>query len=292
MSKLSINDILKSSTNPFNDLKRQNDPHLPQFPFRLGAIGASGSGKTTRVIDMIHENMFYDRMIVIAAKVNEERYVFLEKICEFVSNERNESFKKYMNKLTPEQLDVAKEILGNELPLPFKFEYMFSDNADDLPDLKYYQEVYNVDTNKYEQLNTIVIFDDIQSMGPSAQKKFSDYFTRGRKYGISCIYIAQAYTKIPKDIRLNLTHLMIFEPTRADAFFIYRDQVSDLEKNEFVDMLLNTLDKKLDYIYFDKDASDISSRYRVNLEIGSIFQKDEDKLSRKNSLMKKHYFNI
>ena len=37
----------------------------------------------------------------------------------------------------------------------------------------------------------------------------TELFIRGRKLNISIVFIAQSYFKVPKDVRLNSTHIFI-----------------------------------------------------------------------------------
>ena len=37
----------------------------------------------------------------------------------------------------------------------------------------------------------------------------TELFIRGRKLNISLVFIAQSYFKVPKDVRLNTTHIFI-----------------------------------------------------------------------------------
>ena len=39
----------------------------------------------------------------------------------------------------------------------------------------------------------------------------TELFIRGRKRGISIVFITQSYFKVPKDVRLNSTHFVIMK---------------------------------------------------------------------------------
>lgn len=62
--------------------------------------------------------------------------------------------------------------------------------------------------------NSIIIFDDV--LGED-QNKIANFFLRGRHRNISCFYLSQTYTKIPKKtgIRENFNYLYDFIQARS-----------------------------------------------------------------------------
>ena len=76
------------------------------------------------------------------------------------------------------------------------------------------QDVYkNVeDYNPIKKRKVLIIFDDMiadminnNNLNPIV----TELFIRGRKRNISIVFITQSYFKVPKDVRLNSTHLFI-----------------------------------------------------------------------------------
>ena len=39
----------------------------------------------------------------------------------------------------------------------------------------------------------------------------TELFIRGKKFNISIVFITQSYFKVPKEVRLNTTHLFYYE---------------------------------------------------------------------------------
>jgi len=76
--------------------------------------------------------------------------------------------------------------------------------------ITFFEGIENVpkieDLDLDEKDQTIIIFDDL--VAEKNQKPMLDYFLRGRKFGISMVYIAQTYYGIPKFIRCNSTHFL------------------------------------------------------------------------------------
>jgi hypothetical protein len=58
------------------------------------------------------------------------------------------------------------------------------------------------------EINTLVIFDDLV-MARNLQNDISEYFLRGRKKNISCVYISQSYYAIPKFTRGQCGYIIL-----------------------------------------------------------------------------------
>ena len=59
----------------------------------------------------------------------------------------------------------------------------------------------------------IVFYDMIADMinNKKLNPVVTELFTRGRKLGISIVFITRSYFKVPKDVRLNSTHFFIMK---------------------------------------------------------------------------------
>ena len=67
---------------------------------------------------------------------------------------------------------------------------------------------YNIDKKR----KILIVFDDMIADMINNKKLYSivtELFIRGRKLNISVVFITQSYFKVPKDIRLNTTHLFM-----------------------------------------------------------------------------------
>ena len=75
------------------------------------------------------------------------------------------------------------------------------------------QDVYkNIeDYNPNKKRKVLIVFNDmIADMINNKRLNpiMTELFIRGRKFGISIAFITQSYFKVPKDVRLNSTHLL------------------------------------------------------------------------------------
>ena len=78
------------------------------------------------------------------------------------------------------------------------------------------QDVYrNIDEYNTDKERKILIgFDDMIADMINNKRLYSivtDLFIRGRKLNISLVFVTQSYFKVPKDVRLNSTHLFIMK---------------------------------------------------------------------------------
>ena len=68
--------------------------------------------------------------------------------------------------------------------------------------------------NPNKKRRILIDFDDMIADMLRKKKKNSrvtELFVRGRKLNISLVFITQSYFKVPKDVRLNTTHLFIID---------------------------------------------------------------------------------
>ena len=59
----------------------------------------------------------------------------------------------------------------------------------------------------------------------------TELFIRGRKLNISLVFITQSYFKVPKDVRLNSTHVMKI-PNKKELQQIALNHSSDIDFKE------------------------------------------------------------
>lgn len=82
------------------------------------------------------------------------------------------------------------------------------------------------------EVGSIIIFDDILT---EKQDKIANFYLRGRHRDISCFYLSQAYTKIPKKsgIRENFNYLILFRQDLVNLRQIFAEYVTDISFEKF-----------------------------------------------------------
>ena len=150
------------------------------WPYRKLIIGPSGSGKTSFLLSSIQKDPNIIHKIYLYVKDLEEP----------------------THKLLIDKREQAGINFNND-PNAF-IEY--SNSMDDiLSDIE--------DYNKNRKGKILMIFDDMISLVMSdrrAQQILKDLFIRCRKLNISLCFLTKSYFLIPKDVRLNCTHYILF----------------------------------------------------------------------------------
>jgi len=101
---------------------------------------------------------------------------------------------------------------------------------------------------------SIVIFDDILTEN---QDKIANFFLRGRHREISCFYLAQSYTKIPKKsgIRENFNYLILFRQDQVNLRQIYTEYVTDLNFEQFRQLCDKCWREQYGFLVVDLESS-------------------------------------
>jgi len=113
--------------------------------------------------------------------------------------------------------------------------------------------------------NSTIIFDDILT---EDQDPIANYFLRGRHRNISCFYLTQSYTKIPKKsgIRENLNFLILFKLDNVNLRQIFYEYVSGLtDYPTFKKMCDYCWRDKFNFIAVDLDDNTFKKNFEYNL---------------------------
>ena len=116
-----------------------------------------------------------------------------------------------------------------------------------------------MDTSQYPIDNRkIVVFDDLVNSNDKIQSKIANHFTDGRHHCISPIYLSQSYYDVPQKIRLNCSHMILYQPsTKNNLQMIARENL--LNPNLF-DKL-----KKYEFLFVDKENRSVKKNFDENI---------------------------
>ena len=163
----------------FNEHKTEHNKnwlYIPYKPYRILIIGGTGSGKTNVLLNLIENQADIDKIYLYAKDRYKAKYQYLINKRESVGvNHFNDpkAFIEYSNNMR----DVYKNINYYNPDKENKILIVFDDMIADM--------IHN------KKLDSIV----------------TELFIRGRKLNISLVFITQSYFKVPKDVKLNTTHL-------------------------------------------------------------------------------------
>ena len=94
------------------------------------------------------------------------------------------------------------------------------------------------DYNKKRKRKVLIIFDDMISHVMSdkkVQQILKDFFIRCQKLNISLCFLTQSYFSVPKDVRLNSTHNILFKlNNKRELQNIGINDSSDIDFRDFI----------------------------------------------------------
>ena len=184
-----------------------NWPYIPDHPYRILIIGASGSGKTNALLNLIEDQPDIDKIYLYAKDPYEDKYQFL-----INKRDQNVGLKR------------------------FNDPKAFIDYSNDMHDVYKNINNYNPDNEK----KILIVFDDMIADMINNKKLNSivtELFFRCKKQNISLVFSAQSYSKVPKDVRLNTTHFFIMKiPNKRELQQIAVNYSSDTNTKDFIDI--------------------------------------------------------
>ena len=226
---------LNSITNENNKEHNEKWLFILDRPYGILIIGASGSGKTNALLNLIKEQDDIDKIYLYAKDLSEPKYEFLIK-------KREDVGIKYCND-------------------PNAF-IECSNRMDDI-----YQNIN--DYNPSRKRKILIVFDDMIA-DIMSNKKFQaiikELFIRCRKLNISLVFNTQYYFSVPKDVRLNSTpYLIMTISNKRELQNIAINHFADIDYNDFVRIYRECTRKPYSFLTIDTMLPKIDPlRFRKN----------------------------
>ena len=211
-------------------------PYIPDHPYRILIIGASGSGKRNALLDLINNQPDIDKIYLYVKDPYETKYQYLI--------DKRE-------KLGLDHFDDPKASM----------EY-----SNDMQDV--YKNIE--DYNPIKKRKVLIVFDDMIADMINNNKLnpiVTELFIRGRKLNISIFFITQSYFKVPKDVRLNSTHFFIMKiPNKRELQQLALNHSSDIDFEDFMKIYKKCTTEPYSFLVNDTTLlSDDPLRFRKNL---------------------------
>ena len=126
------------------------------------------------------------------------------------------------------------------------------------------------DYNKKNKRKVLIVFDDMIShvmSNKKAQQVLKELFIRCRKLNISLCFLTQSYFSIPKDVRLNCTHYIIFKlNNKRELQNIAINHPADIGYKDFIK------------IYRDQNTKEPYNFLIIDTTVNKIFKNFNDPL--------------
>lgn len=228
MSDYSIKAIDVKQNNVIQ-VKAANDGVIPTHPFRMYVVGASGSGKTNLILNLLTRDLFYKD--------------YFQSIIVISPTARN--------------LDASYQHLN------IPEENFFNCNEEVLETIKEIQE-----ERKHTDMETrtLVLLDDIVSFSRFCRSDILLQFAvMSRHWNVSMIILSQAYHRIPKSIRLQMSCVAFFKGSNKELDIIAEDLgAPGLSKKQFISLINKATRERYNFFFVDLNLP-LEKRYRKNL---------------------------
>ena len=113
----------------------------------------------------------------------------------------------------------------------------------------------------------LIVFDDQIAESDKANQIVKEYMLRGRKIGagVSIIYLSQSYFKIPKFIRLQATHLILFKLSSSrDMQMIMSESSLGVDKKELQAIYKDATKTKFNFLKVDLLTPEENKKFSHN----------------------------
>ena len=99
-----------------------------------------------------------------------------------------------------------------------------------------------------------------------AQQVLKELFIRCRKLSISLCFLAQSYFIVPKDVRLNCTHCIIFKLSNKREFQnIAINHSADIDYKDFVNIYRNCTKGPYNFLTIDTTVYKLFKNFNESL---------------------------
>lgn len=116
-----------------------------------------------------------------------------------------------------------------------------------------------------EEDELLLIYDDIVNDIAKGNNIIENYFIAGRKLGFTQFFLTQSYFRVPKVIRLQLTHLILLKlSSNNDLNIILRDFALGIEKKELTQLYKDATKQKFHFLFVDINAVDANRKFSHN----------------------------
>ena len=122
-------------------------------------------------------------------------------------------------------------------------------------------------TIKKRKRKVLIVFDDMIShvmSNKKAQQVLKELFIKCRKLNMSLCFLTQSYFSVPKDVRLNCMHYIIFKlNNKRELQNIAINHSADIDYKDFVKIYRNCTKEPYNLLTIDTTKT-VDKRFRKN----------------------------
>ena len=143
------------------------------------------------------------------------------------------------------------------------YEYLEEKTKKKIKILEGVNEIPDINTFDKDQQH-LMIFDDL--VLEKNQSKMMEMYIRGRKKGISIVYLSQSFYRIPKTIRSNCNYFVILKLSgKRDLNLIMSEFELGVDKDELLKIYEDATSVKFNVLLIDVEAEK-QERFRKNFK--------------------------
>jgi hypothetical protein len=130
------------------------------------------------------------------------------------------------------------------------------------PEIEFFENGEIPDINEFgKENNNLVVFDDLVLQ--KDQSDIAEYYIRGRKKNITCIYLSQSYFKIPKLIRINCRYIILKKLSSIrDLKLILSEYSLDVNLNKITDLYNEATKDFTDFLLIDVNNNKFTKNFK------------------------------
>lgn len=205
---------------------------------RILVVGGSGTGKTNFLCNaLMKPQLKFEKVYMYSKNLFQPKYDFIKKELnntEFLLNKATRAKKQQ----------------------PFKIVEAWSDNINDLISLD--------ELKKNKEYLNLVIIDDMPILSKQQQEVVGKFFCMCRHYNCTIIYLQQLYFQLPRSVRNNLSHIILFNnKNKKEQTMLAQQLGGNLENGMFSKLYNKILSKKYQWFLIDNTTDDINLQYRM-----------------------------
>lgn len=172
-------------------------------------------------------------------------------LCNYLKRSSNEFYKIIIFTGSTTSEPLYKKLQEND-------EIEFYNDIEDLPHLSDFDD--DLDNPK------LIVFDDWINLSPKELKVIFRYIVASRKYGFSCLLMAQDYKSVPKLILRNVNYIILFKinDNVSISNIIRNHNLTDIDKDLFKNIYNLCTEKPLNFMLLDFKTNDPNMRIRCN----------------------------
>lgn len=251
-----------STTNYYTKIKSKhedvnpyfNKTHYFKFPSRMIIVGASGAGKTNTILNILEQAPDTFTKVIICCKSEDE----------------------LLYQILKQTLKDKLSIFTGNIPL---LTNTGKTSKKTMPNVPLIKDVIEKDDKGYRPV--LMVFDDL-CLEPQ-QERIEEIYIRGRKVGITPIYLTQSYYKSPKAVRLNCNYIILKRNIQQrDLVCILKTSNLPIKMDQLIKMYRDSTRSMPDFLCLSPEDGKVFQSFNLQPIFNSFddedYEGDDEKL--------------